>query len=80
MGLCRAWLSAGPVAWQAVQGAANRGDLGLEGSLVFFVCTRRLLDRKLHRGVAHRLGGVGMEAGKGAGDLLPSLPISPPVW
>lgn len=35
MELCRAWLSAGPVAWQAVRGAANRGDLGLEGSLVF---------------------------------------------
>lgn len=34
MGLCRAWLSAGPVAWPAVLGAAGGGDLGLEGSLV----------------------------------------------
>lgn len=34
MGLCRAWLSAGPVAWQAVLCAARGGDLGLEISLV----------------------------------------------
>lgn len=34
MGLCRAWLSAGPVAWQAVLGAARGEDLGLEISLV----------------------------------------------
>lgn len=30
MGLCRAWLSAGPVAWQAVLCAARGEDLGLE--------------------------------------------------
>lgn len=34
MGLCRAWLSAGPVAWQAVLCAAHGEDLGLEISLV----------------------------------------------
>lgn len=34
MGLCRAWLSAGPVAWQAVLGAARGEDVGLEIVLV----------------------------------------------
>lgn len=34
MGLCRAWLSAGPVACQAVLGAARGENLGLEISLV----------------------------------------------
>jgi hypothetical protein len=30
MRLCSAWLSAGPVAWQAVLCAASEEDLGLE--------------------------------------------------
>lgn len=34
MGLCTAWLSAGPVAWQAVLCAARGKDLGLQISLV----------------------------------------------
>lgn len=34
MGLCRAWLSAGPVAWQAVLCTALDEYLGLEISLV----------------------------------------------
>lgn len=34
MGLCRAWLSAGPVAWQAVLCAARGEDLALQISLV----------------------------------------------
>lgn len=30
MGLCKAWLSAGPVAWKAVLCAARGKDLGLK--------------------------------------------------
>lgn len=37
MGLCGAWLSAGPVAWVAVLCAAHGGDLGLETSLLLSV-------------------------------------------
>lgn len=75
MELCRAWLSAGPVAWQAVRGAANRGDLGLEGSLVFLFA-----QDSYWTGGSTEGSHVDLEAGKGAGDLLPSFPISPPMW